>query len=114
MENTFSEVKLFQVRPDKLEAFEQLIQTIAKEQKLQPGCLDIKYMKRFYVFDDVREPPRQLTKIVKCVKFFSYWEFDSLEHYADATHWFFERHAKALFKLLIMPFDINCGDTICQ
>ena len=112
MENAFSEVKLFQVKPDRLEAFEKLIQTVAEEQRLQPGCLSIKYMKRFYIFDDVKGQPRQLTKIVKCVKYFSYWEFDSIERYADATHWFFENYAKELFKLLIMPFDINCGDAI--
>lgn len=113
MKTTFSEVKLFQVKPDKLEAFEQRIQAIAEAQKLQPGCISIKYMKRFYIFDDINEQPRPLTKIVKCVKYFSYWEFDSIEHYADATHWFFEQFSKELFKLLIMPFDINCGDTLC-
>ena len=113
MKDTFSEVKLFQVKPDKLEAFEQLIRMIAEEQKLQPGCVNVKYMKRFYIFDDIKEQPRQLTKIVKCVKYFSYWEFDSMESYANATHWFFEEYSKELFRLLIMPFDINCGDTVC-
>lgn len=113
VKNTFSEVKLFQVKPDKLDEFEKLISIVAEEQKQQKGCLGIKYLKRFYVFDDIKEQPRELTKIVKCVKYFSYWEFDNLENYSAATHWFFEKYSKELFKLLIMPFDINCGYSIC-
>lgn len=58
MENTFCEVKLFQVKPDKTE------------------------------------------------------EFDNMENYANATHWLFEKYSKEIFKLLIMPFDINCGKSV--
>ncbi len=112
MINTFSEVKLFQVKPDKLEEFEKLVAIATKEQKQQNGCIDIKYMKRFYIFDDIKGQPRELTKIVKCVKYFSYWEFDTLENYSNATHWFFDIYSKEIFKLLIMPFDINCGNSI--
>jgi len=35
MENTFSEIKLFQVKPDKLDEFEALIKVISKDQKKQ-------------------------------------------------------------------------------
>ena len=112
MKNTFSEVKLFQVKPGKLNEFETLIEMIAKEQKQQEGCMDIKYVKRFYIFDDIKGQPRELTKIIKCVKYYSYWEFDTLDNYSNATHWFFEKYAKELFKLLIMPFDINCGKSL--
>lgn len=109
MDNNFCEVKIFQVKPDKIEEFEKLIAVVAEEQK---GCIDIKYLKRFYVFDDIKEQPRELTRIVKCVKYFSYWDFDSKENYANATHWLFEKYSKEIFKLLIMPFDINCGYSI--
>ncbi len=114
MKNSFSEVKLFQVNPDKLIEFETLITTIADEQKQQMGCIDIKYVKRFFTIDGVRsgEPPRELTKIVKCVKYFSYWEFDNKENYGKVTEWFFKNHLKDIQKLLIMPFDINCGNSI--
>jgi hypothetical protein len=109
MTNTFSEVKLFQVNPSKLEEFEKLVTVMAAEQKAMEGCIDIKYLKRFFVFDEIGSLPRELTKIVKCVKYYSYWEFDNIEHYADATKRFFEQYEKVLSKLLIMPFDINCG-----
>lgn len=46
MKNGFSEVKIFQVKPDKLNEFEELITMIADEQKKQAGCIDIKYFKR--------------------------------------------------------------------
>ena len=97
MENAFCEVKLFQVKPDKVDEFEKLISIVEAEQKHQKGCISIKYLKRFYVFDDIKEQPRELTKIVKCVKYFSYWDFDSLENYSNATHWLFEKHAKDIF-----------------
>ena len=110
-ENKFSEVKLFQVKPDKLDEFETLVGLIASEQKCQDGCLDIKYLKRFYTIDgtELGDPPRKLTKIVKCVKYFSYWEFDSKENYGKANGWFFDTYLKQIQKLLIQPFDINCG-----
>lgn len=114
MSNSFSEIKLFQVKPDKLEAFEELIQKIQVEQKALPGCMDVKYMKRFYTYgSNVNgEPPRELTKIVKCVKYFSYMEFDTIENCGKANGWFFEHYAKDVMKLLIMPFDIHSGYSI--
>ncbi len=112
MKGSFSEVKLFQIKPEKLEEFEALIARVAEEQKQQPGCMDIKYVKRFFIFDEIGKPPRELTKIVKCVKYFSYWEFDSMENYAKATQWLFANHVKQIDKLLIMPFDINCGNSV--
>ena len=115
MEKSFIEVKLFQVKPEKLNEFEELISNIINEQKQQPGCINIKYMKRFYTVDGVESgnPPRELTKIVKCVKYFSYWEFDNKENYGKAVEWFFMNYLKQIQKLLIMPFDINCGYSVC-
>ena len=115
MEKSFSEVKLFQVKPEKIEEFETLISTIINEQKQQPGCIDIKYMKRFYTVDGIENgnPPRELTKIVKCVKYYSYWEFDNKENYGKAVEWFFANYLMQVQKLLIAPFDINCGESVC-
>jgi quinol monooxygenase YgiN len=56
MKNRFSEVKIFQVKPDKLTEFEALAAIVADEQKKQPGCKDIKYVKRFYTIDGVGKP----------------------------------------------------------
>lgn len=112
MKNTFSEVKLFQVKPDKLDEFESLINKILPEQKSQQGCIDVKYMKRFFTLDGLGNPPRELTKIVKCVKYYSYWEFDNKDNYGKAIEWFFTNYEKDIQKLLIMPFDINLGNSL--
>lgn len=112
MKNSFSEVKIFQVKPNKLDEFEKLIIIIADEQKRQNGCIDIKYVKRFFTLDGLGNPPRELTKIVKCVKYFSYWEFDNKDNYGKAIEWFFKAYEKEIQKMLIMPFDINCGNSV--
>lgn len=114
MDRPFSEIKRFQVKPEKLAQFEALAAAMADGQRAQPGCTDIRYMKRFYTIDGVEpgNPPRELTKIVKCVKYFSYWEFDTKEHYGLAIRWFFGAYGKDVMKLLIMPFDIDCGHTL--
>jgi len=115
MTDTFSEIKLFQVKPDKLSEFEELIKKAEQEQQNLTGSILIKYMKRFYTMDGLikeGKPPRELTKIVKCVKYYSYWEFDTKENYGKATQWFFEQYEKSIMKLLIMPFDISCGNTV--
>jgi hypothetical protein len=100
------------VRPDRIEQFEDLAREMRPEQEKRPGCRAIRYVKRFYTFDRIGELPRPLTKIVKCVKYYSYWEFDSIEEYAEAVKWFFDVYEKRVMPLLIMPFDINSGEAI--
>ena len=111
MEKTFIEMKLFQVRPDKIDQFEAMIEEMSAGQLQCEGCISLKYFKRFFTIDGIElgEPPRELTKIVKCVKYYSYWEFDTKENYGKAIKSFFENYNKDLQKLLIAPFDINLG-----
>ena len=107
----FIEMLTFQVKPDQLGAFEEYAKTLREGQAAQPGCIGIRYFKRFYTFDGVElgEPPRELTRIVKCVKYYAWWEFDSIENCGKANGWLFEKHLKSVSKLLIMPFEINSG-----
>lgn len=109
--NTFSEILQFQVKPNKLDEFEKLLETLKSEQEKQVGCLEVKYMKRFYTFDDVKsgEPPRELTKIVKCVKYYAFLEFDTIENCGNFIAWLFNNYEKEIMKLLISPFDIISG-----
>lgn len=80
MSRSCSEIKLFQVKTDQLDAFEALVRAIQAEQERLPGCLSVRYMKRFYTVDGVEngKPPRELTKIVKCVKYFPIWNLTPL------------------------------------
>ena len=111
MGGTFTEMLNFQVKPDKLQAFEELVKTLKEEQAEREGCVGIRYFKRFYTFDGVEigEPPRELTRIVKCVKYYAYWVFESVEQCGKANGWLFERYLREISKLLIMPFEINSG-----
>lgn len=72
MDKSFTELLLFQVKPDKIAEFETLVESLKKEQADQEGCMGIRYFKRFYTFDGVElgNPPKELTKIVKCVKYY--------------------------------------------
>lgn len=111
MDKRFSEIKLFQVKPDKTQQFEAMIETMTSFQKVCEGCIYVKYIKRFYTIDGIEpgEPPRELTKIIKCVKYYSYWEFDTKENYGQAIKLFFDNFYKELQKLLISPVDISLG-----
>ncbi len=111
MADSFVEIKLFQVKPDKTEQFEALIKQISAEQKKWDGCIALNYFKRFYTIDGVEpgSPPREITKVIRCVKYYSYWEFDTKENYGLAIQHFFDCYRKDLQKLLISPFDINIG-----
>ena len=114
MKKTFIEMKLFQVKPDRLEQFEAKIEEMSANQLKCEGCISLRYFKRFFTIDGIEpgEPPRELTRIVKCVKYYSYWEFDTKENYGKAIKLFFEKYNKDLQKLLIAPFDINLGYSV--
>ena len=111
MKDSFAEIKLFQVKPEKTEQFETLVERMSADQAKWEGCVSIRYLKRSHTIDGIElgEPPRELAKVVKCVKYYSYWEFDSEENYGKAIKRFFECYAKDMQKLLIAPFDINLG-----
>ena len=110
----FTEMITFQVKPDKLDVFERLIADIKELQAVQPGCTGIRYFKRFYTFDGVEwgEAPREISRIVKCVKYYGWWEFESREACGKAMGWFFSNYNKEISRLLIMPFEINSGYNI--
>ena len=112
MPNTFTTMLTFQVKPDKQADFEELVARIKPELESQTGCVGIHWFKRFYTFDGVEHgaPPRELTKIVKCVKYYAYWEFDTIENCGKASYgWLFEKYYKDIDRLLIMPLELNSG-----
>lgn len=111
MDRVFTEMILFQVKPEKTEEFEALLETLRTEQEQCEGCVGVRYFKRFYTFDstELGDPPRELTRVVKCVKYYVYWEYDTIEPCGRANKWLFDQYFKPTCKLLIMPFEINCG-----
>ena len=67
MAKSFAEIKLFQVKPEKTEQFEAMVEKMSADQIKWDGCISIKYVKRFYTIDGIElgNPPRELTKVVK-------------------------------------------------
>ena len=46
MDNSFIEIAIYQVKPTKVEEFENLLNEVVATQKEQTGLLDLKYVKR--------------------------------------------------------------------
>jgi len=57
-------------------------------------------------------PPDKLTRIVKCVRYALYWEFDTDISYGKAQKQLYETHWKAIEKCLIVPHDKILGEVI--
>ena len=111
MNGEFDQLILFQVKPDKTEEFEAYFAGMRAEMAAQPGCAGVRCFKRFYTFDGVETgaPPRELTKIVKCVKYYALWTFSGAEACGAAAGWLIGTQLRPLSKLLIMPFDLSSG-----
>ncbi|HOT53187.1 MAG TPA: hypothetical protein PLH68_04170 [Anaerolineaceae bacterium] len=107
--SNFVEVKIFEVDPGKVDAFEALASEVAAWQQACPGCQRFLMMKRAYTINNPEKDPRKLQKIIKSVKYFAVWEFDTREAYSAACHAFFEKYERPLGRLLIHPFDIHLG-----
>lgn len=84
----FSEICIYQVKPDKVEEFESIMNEARPFLEERAGLLQLRLMKRGYKIDmeQIREgqPPVELTRIVKCAKYVLFWEFESKEDYGRA------------------------------
>ena len=108
----FSEVKVFRVKPDCVDDFNDLVVKMKSFQANCEGCLMIKYQIRNHVFDHIESPPRPIKRIIKCVTYYSFWEFKTIEEYAAAQVNFFNKFETQIRRQLIAPFDIHCGEGI--
>ena len=84
----FTEICIYQVKPQKAEEFEALMMEAKHFLEKQEGLLSLRFFKRGYRIDmeQIREglPPLAITRIVKSVKYVLYWEFETKEHYGAA------------------------------
>lgn len=115
--NSFVEICIFQVKPDKVDEFEKLLKDMESFQKEFDGTIDIKYMKRTHTLDGTEaiktgEPAKKLERIIKSVRYVFYWEMkDSIAH-GMATAGLFQRYGRDFNRLLVMPPDKLVGDRI--
>ena len=105
----FSEICIYQVKPQCVEQFEKLMRDAKEFLQSRSGLLLLRLVKRGYHIDmeQIKEglPPPAITRVVKCVKYALYWEFDTKESYGAAQKSLYDSYWKAIDKCLIAPHD---------
>lgn len=113
---SFNEICIYQVKPQKVEEFETLMQEAKNFLEKQEGLLLLRLIKRGYHMDmeQIKEglPPLEITRIVKSVKYMLYWEFDTKEDYGMAQKNLYNSYWKSIEKCLIVPHDKYLGERL--
>jgi len=117
MKNIFVEICIYEVKPNKIDEFESLIEKVAKHHRNFPGVLDVKYMKRTHRqvdFNAVKngEPAIQLTRTPKSVTYVLYWELDNEITHGKATKSGLEKFYKEFTRCLVTMPKIILGERI--
>ncbi len=112
----FTEICIYQVKPQKAEEFEALMFEMKGFLEKQRGLLMLRLIKRGYRIDmeQIREglPPLKITRIVKSVKYMLYWEFDTKESYGEAQKTLYDSYWKSMEKCLTVPHDKYLGEVM--
>lgn len=88
--DSFVEVCIYDVKPNKTEEFEELIKKVIKHHSKYPGVIDVRYMKRTHrpcSFGDAKrgKPSVKLTRKPKFYTYVLYWELDNEIVHGKAT-----------------------------
>jgi len=114
---SFSEISIYQVKPDKTNEFEAIMKDAVQMMKVIDGCQSLRLIQRTHYIKDMKTikeglQPDKLTRIVKCVRYALYWEFETDKNYGKAQKQLNETHWKAIEKCLIVPYDKILGEVI--
>jgi hypothetical protein len=114
---SFSEISIYQVKPDKTNEFEAIMKDAVQMMKGIDGCQSLRFLQRSHYIRDMNTikeglQPDKLTRIVKCVRYALYSEFDTDKNYGKAQKQLYETHWKAIEKCLIVPHDKILGEVI--
>lgn len=114
---SFVEVCIYEVKPNKVEEFERLIERVAKHHRSFPGVKDVRYIRRTHRqgdFASVRkgEPPIRLTRAPKSVTYMLYWEMDNEVTHGKATKSGLGRFFKEFMRCLVTTPKIILGERI--
>ncbi len=111
---SFTEICIYQVKPQKVEEFETLMIEVKSFLEKQEGLLLLRFIKRGYRIDmeQIKEglPPIKINRIVKSVKYMLYWEFDTKESYGMAQKNLYDSYWKSIEKCLVVPHDKYLGE----
>ena len=112
----FTEICIYQVKPQKVEEFETLMLEVKSFLEKQEGLLLFRFIKREYRIDmeQIKEglPPLKINRIVKSVKYMLYWEFDTKESYGMTKKNLYNSYWKSIEKCLIVPHDKYLGEQL--
>ena len=112
----FTEISIYQVKPQKVEEFEALMLEAKSFLEKQEGLLLLRLVKRGYHIDmeQIKEgiAPLKISRIVKSVKYMLYWEFDTKESYGMAQKNLYNSYWKSIEKCLIVPHDKYLGEQL--
>lgn len=113
--NSFIEICIYEVKPTKIEEFEELLTEVFEHHKSCEGVIDVKYMKRTHRqkdFNSVKtgEPAIRLTRKPKSVTYTLFWEVDNEISHALATKSGLEKFYKRFNRCLITMPKIILGD----
>ncbi len=110
----FTEICIYQVKPQKVDEFETLMIEVKGFLEKQKGLQLLRFIKREYHIDleQIKEglPPPKMTRIVKSVKYILYWEFDTKEDYGVAQKNLYNSYWKPIERCLIVPHDKYLGE----
>ncbi|KAI4442141.1 hypothetical protein FMM80_22195 [Schaedlerella arabinosiphila] len=114
----FTEICIYQVKPQKTEEFEALMLEAKSLLEKQEGLRLLRLVKRGHRIDmeQIREglPPLEIKRIVKSVKYMLYWEFDSKESYGAAQKNLYDSYWKPIEKCLIVLHDKYLGEAVFE
>ncbi len=114
---SFVEVCIYEVKPEKTDEFEKLIEQVAKHHRNFPGVIDVRYIKRTYRpvdFSSAKsgKPAIRLTRAAKSVTYVLYWELDNEITHGKATKSGLEHFFKEFVRCLVTPPKIILGERI--
>lgn len=109
-----NEVCVYQLKPDKTEAFEAIVKAVSKFFEENEDMLYHSFTKRTHRLESMETiragtPPKALTKVVKSVKYVMYFETVDPVMHGEVTKVFFERFDKEMSRCLLVPGDKYIG-----
>ena len=113
--NSFIEICIYEVKPEKADEFEELIKEVSEHHKSFKGTIAAKYMKRTHRqkdFNSVKngEPAIRLTRKPKSVTYVLYWELTDAYAHSQATKSGLEKYYKRFNRCLTAMPKIILGE----
>ena len=110
----FIETAIFQVKPTKVDQFENILKEFHRFAESNVYLRDYEIMKRTHRIadiDTVRKgtPAKKLTRIIKSVKYVMHLEFNNEKDHGMFTKDFFKVFDQKMSKCLLVPYDKLIG-----